>query len=426
MAGGGRPAAHRLTLRTAKLASARLKLGCPGEGANKLARRYNLFIDGQNMPVEYVNSIMEYCSAIGIRQEHARLYASPEEVARIVAKNGPLLADYDIDTVSVPCKPRKNSVDIRIAVDVIEEAVEDTDSDVVIVATNDSDFTHVASRVISYRSEFHLLYTGTAPTGYSSRVIMSQLAGPPSRRQKIVSQVKKVASIFAAPKKAAAIRPPTAFAVDPDYAHATPLASLSEAGFIMRIMAASPAAIDSRALFQAWKDYSGRAWKGKASKKTAQQFADEHFPPGAYRFLEWSETSQNVGYFLSADYGALIAPNGFRNPAFSLVGVHPELLAAQCALLATAMAGASYDNFNLLYDPFADRNVLPRYGAWAIVAAYIRHAKVAEQPRWADPIERQPSIDAQTLRRSFEAELRRQFEEGEIGLEPALRATEAG
>lgn len=368
---------------------------------------------------------MEYCLATGIDQEHARLYASPAEVARIVAKNGTLLADYDIDTVSVPCKPRKNSVDIRIAVDVIEEAVEDTDSDVVIVATNDSDFTHVASRVISYKSEFHLLFTGAPPTGYSSRVIMTRLAGR-TRRQKIVSKVKNVASIFAAPKPGGPANPLPAFAVDPDYSHAVPIASLSEFGFIMRIMAVSPVAVDSRALFQAWKDFSGRAWKGKASKKTAQQFVDERFPAGAYRFFEWNATSQNVGYFLSGDYAALTAPNGLRNPTFSMAGAHPDLLSAQCDILATAMADKGHDNFNSLYDPFKSANVLPRYGAWALVEAYLRHVGGSESPRWADPMERQPSIDAAALRRCFEAEVRRQFETGEIGLEPASRAAETG
>jgi hypothetical protein len=390
-----------------------------------LPRRYNLFIDGQNVPVEYVTSIMEYCQELGVDQEHARLYASPTEIARIVAKKGTLLADYDIDTVSVPCKPRKNSVDIRIAVDVIEEAVEDTDSDVVIVATNDSDFTHVASRVISYKSEFHLLFTGAPPTGYSPRAIMRRLQGR-SRGQKIVSKVKDVASIFAAPKPAVPADPSPAFVVDPDYSHSTPLASLSEFGFIMRIMAVSPVAVDSRALFLAWKDFSGRAWKGKTSKKTAQQFADEHFPPGAYRFFEWDSASRNVGYFLHGDYAALAMPDGVKNPIFSLAGVEPGLLSAQCDILAAAMAEKSFDDFNSLYDSLKEANVLPRYGVWAVVAASMRHIGASASPRWADAVERQPSVDAETLRGCLEAEIRRQFEEGEIALEPVSRTTELG
>lgn|GEM_PF-6949550 len=383
-----------------------------------MARRYNLFIDGQNVTIEFIPQIMDYCGSIGIEQEDARLYASTTEIAKIVAKSGPLLADYDIDAVSVPCKPRKNSVDIRMAVDIIEEAAEDTDSDVVIVATNDSDFTHVASRVISYKSEFHLLHTGAAPSGYSKNVKMTRLKQR-SRREVIAGKVKQVAALMRPPK--GATEPPRAagFAPDPSYSHNAALRDLSPAGFAMRIMAASPIVIDSRCLFAAWKDFSGHAWKGRNSKKSAQQFFDEHFPAGAYRFREWTDKSVNQGYFLCKEYSSIEVSRVMHNGVISMLGSAEELIEGQCAILAEGLRKGSYENFNVIFDESADRNLLPRYGAWGIMEAALRaNAQSESPPRWSDPVERNPEASAEALRLALAAEIRRQFESGEIALEP--------
>jgi hypothetical protein len=383
-------------------------------------KRYNLFIDGQNVDISYIPQIMKYCADIGLEQEDARLYASPGEIARIVAKSGVLLADYDIDAVSVPCKPQKNSVDIRIAVDVIEEAVEDTDSDVVIVATNDSDFTHVASRVISYRSEFHLLHTNSAPSGYSDRVKMTRL-GALSKRQQIAGQVRKVTAMLLPAKGSQNVAQPPrrSFVPDPDYGDDVPLAKLSLAGFVMRIMATSPVAIDSRCLFQSWKDHTAQAWKGRSSKKSAQQFFEERFPFGHYRFIEWNEKAVNAGYFLNVDYASIEVARGTQNSIFSLLGVKPELLARQCDIVAAALREGAYENFNVLYDSSREENVLPRYGAWAIVDAWHRSRGSSDRiPRWLDAVEQDPQCLGGALRSDVEANIRKAVEDGEIALTP--------
>lgn len=381
--------------------------------------RYNLFIDGQNVPLDYISLIMEYCAETGLEQEDARLYASTDEISRIVAKSGTLLADYDIDPVPVPCKPKKNSVDIRIAVDIIEEAVEDTDSDVVIVATNDSDFTHVASRVISYKSEFHLLHTGSAPTGYSERVKMTQLKAF-SKREQIADQVRKVTAILLPGKtsgKKNAVKQKV-FILDQEYSNDAPMLDLSAAGFAMRIMAASPIIVDSRWLFYAWKDFSGNAWKGRNSKKSAQQFFDEVFPIGLYRFVEWNEKTVNSGYFLHRDYASIEVARGYSNTIVSLLGADASLLDRQCEVIAEAMRGSGYENFNCLYDASRENNVLPRYAAWAIVEAWLRRRDAENPPRWMDAIDQYAFADGAMLRVRFDAEIRRQVEAGEIALEP--------
>lgn len=385
-----------------------------------MAKRYNLFIDGQNVPITYIPEIMDYCATTGYDQEDARLYASTAEITKIISAHGTSLADFDIDPVPVRCKPRKNSVDIRIAVDVIEEAVEDTDSDVVIVATNDSDFTHVASRVISYKSEFHLLYTGgNAPTGYSQRVVMTPLKKRASRGAQIVEKVKRVAAIVAARQPAQARpRPAAVFEPDPAYDHAVPIGQLSRAGFVMRILATSPVVVDSRSLFRAWRDHSGKAWKGKASKKTPQAFFDEHFPGAGYLFHEWPQLPQNQGYFLKTGYGSLVAPEGFRNPALSLIGAESRLLALQCEVIARLLRTAGYESFDQLYDSATAENLLPRYGAWALYDAWRKMGAPGHPlPPGNGPIAADPAADAAQLQRCFEQEVRRQFEAGEVALE---------
>lgn len=386
-----------------------------------LSKQYNLYIDGQNVPVEFIPTIMDYCNATGVEQEQARLYGSTTDIARIVGRSGTVLADYDIDTVSVQCKPRKNSVDIKMAVDIIEDALKDTDCDVMVIATNDSDFTHVASRVISYRkSEFHLLHTDEAPTGYSDKVKMTRLKGR-SKREKIAGKAKKVAAALVpnlAKEQSPAADQPT-FVPDPAYSPEAPIAALSPAGFAMRIIAASPVAIDSRCLFQAWKDFNGHAWKGRNSKKSAQQFFNENFPSDSYRFFEWNGSSANSGYFLHQDFASIEVARSFNNSAFSLLGAEEFLLVRQSDLLAESMRQRPYDNFNLLYDISSERNVLPRYGAWAVVEAWTRNRTGGAQPsRWTDPVPQAPAVEGEELRACFEVDVRRQFETGELALQP--------
>lgn len=396
------------------------KVLCHYAGRGILAKRYNLYVDGQNVPVGFIPKIMEYCSATGAEQEQARLYGSTTDIARIVGKSGTLLADYDIDTVSVQCRPRKNSVDIKMAVDIIEDALRHPDCALMVIATNDSDFTHVASRVISYRrSELHLLHTGEAPSGYSDRVRMTRLKAP-SKREKSAGKVM-VAAIPAPAKvkETPAPAPRPGFVPDPDYSHRTPIVGLTPAGFAMRIMATSPIAIDSRCLFHAWKDFTGQAWKGRNSKKSAQQFFDEQFPVGSYRFFEWKENTVNSGYFLHRDYASIEVARGYNNAAFSVLGAEESLLDRQCDLIANAIRNGPYENYNFLYDSSAEANVLPRYGAWGIVEAWSKNRSGADAPpRWVDPLPRDAAVEGRALRTCFESEVRRQFETGELALLP--------
>jgi hypothetical protein len=379
-----------------------------------------LYIDGQNVPVEFIPKIMDYCSGTGVEQEQARLYGSTKEIAAIVGRNGTILADYDIDTVSVQCKPRKNSVDIKMAVDIIEDALRDTDCDVMIVATNDSDFTHVASRVISYRkSEFHLLHTGEPPSGYSSRIKMTRLKAR-SKREGIATKVQKVTAILLPlktkePTEAVQREP---FIPDPNYSNRAPIVALSPAGFVARLLATSPVAIDSRCLFQAWKDFTGHAWKGRNSKKSAQQFFDEQFPIGSYRFFEWDGSTANSGYFLHTDYASLEVARSFNNATLSLLGADEGLLDQQCEVIAAGIRKGPHENYNFLYDAAKDENVLPRYGAWAIVEAWSRNSAGTEPLRWTNPVAQNVSIDGRALRACFDAEVRRQIETGELALQP--------
>lgn len=394
-----------------------------------MPKRYNLYVDGQNVPVGFIPKIMDYCSATGAEQERARLYGSTTDIERIVRKSGTVLADYGIDTVSVQCKPRKNSVDIKMAVDIIEDALRQADCELMVIATNDSDFTHIASKVISYRrSELHLLHTGEAPSGYSDRVKMTRLSAP-SKREKVAGKVKKVAAVLLPakpkPKPAPEPAPKQAFVPDPDYTDEAPIITLGPSGFAMRIMAASPVVIDSRCMFQAWKDFSGQPWKSKNSKKTADQFLGEHFPPDAYRFVQWSGQSANQGCFLSNSYESIHIERGLSNAFVSILGAPADLIDRQAVILAEAIRERAFDDFNGLYDGCRERNLLPRYAALGLLEAW-HSASFPERPpvRWMDPVPQDASIGAESVREAFDAEVRRRFEAGDLALEPRAGSEE--
>jgi hypothetical protein len=384
-----------------------------------LPKRYNLFIDGQNVHARNIPDILDYCGHTGLAKGEAKLYAATHQIGELMTR-GTVLADHDIDPVPVPCKKGKNSVDIRIAVDVIEEACRAAGADSVILVTNDSDFTHVASRVISYGADFHLLYTqGAPPTGYSSKVKLSKLGVGRSRGSDFVEKVKNAAARL---KPMVLVQPPAApalvqFQPDPDYRHALPLADLSAAGFVSRILAASPTIIDSRALFLAWKDFAGRAWKGKGSKKSAQQFFDEQFPQAGYRFFEWPGLPPNQGYFLRPGSAILDAPGGARNPVLSMLGAERELLMLQAEIIAQALRSGDHPDFNHLYEACGPANVLPRYGAWGIVYCWRKSTSPSGlSPVWQDRIELDEKAVGAALVKALDAEIRRQFETGEVAL----------
>ena len=377
-----------------------------------MPKRYNLFIDAQNVPARYIDSIIRYCQSTGYTQEEARLYASPDEIIRILAKTKTLLAENDIDPVPIPCKRGKNSVDIALAVDVIEGACEDHDDDVFIVVTNDSDFTHVASRVISYKSEFHLLYTGEhKPSGYSPKATIRRLEAPAAVRAPPPRPAVDPAA--ARPAAGRESRAPAAPGVLP-YSETIPLNALPEVYFERRVADCSRVAIHSKSLFAAYMEFMGKRWKSLRSKKTAQEFADGFFKHRAYRFVPSENGTSNTGYFVSGDVGKFLVASPEGNEFYCLAGAAEAVLNRQAAVLAKAVSQRDHADFERLYDHCAEENVMPRYGAWALLRGWYQQSGVAKgQQNRQRPVPRQDVSPADILD-GFHAVIRRQMENGEL------------
>ena len=380
-----------------------------------MPKRYNLFIDAQNVPARYIDSIIRYCQSTGYDQEEARLYAAPNEIINILAKTKTLLAENDIDAVPIPCKRGKNSVDIALAVDVIEGACEDCDDDAFIIVTNDSDFTHVASRVISYKSEFHLLYTGkNKPSGYSAKAKIHRLEPPVPSGGALTSNLRDAVKALPVKRGAQRLIGAIKSASAAPYSATTPLKDLAPDHFAQRVAECSPVAIHSKTLFAAYKDLTGQRWKSIRSKKTAEEFAKEFFEGRRYRFMQTENATPNVGYFVSQNVSEFLVSSPEGNEFYCLAGVAETVLSEQAAALAEAISERDHSNFEDLYDACANRNVMPRYGAWALLRGWFQSTGVpkAQQNR-QQPLPRQEVSQAEILD-GFRSEMRRQTEEGEL------------
>jgi hypothetical protein len=380
-----------------------------------LPKRYNLFIDAQNVPARYIDSIIHYCQSTGYVQEEARLYASPNEIITILARTKTLLAENDIDAVPIPCKRGKNSVDIALAVDVIEGACEDSDDDVFIIVTNDSDFTHVASRVISYKSEFHLLYTGkNKPSGYSPKAKLHRLEPPASSAKGLGSNLRNAVKALPVKRGAQRLIGAVKGASSAPYSATTPLKDLARDHFAKRIADCSPVAIHSKSLFAAYKELTGQRWKSIRSKKSAEEFAEEFFGGRRYRFVRNENATPNVGYFVSENVSEFLvsAPEG--NEFYCLAGAEEDVLSRQAGALANALSERDHANFEGLYEACAERNVMPRYGAWALLRAWFQATGVPKAQQNRERALPRREVSQADILDGFRAEMRRQTEEGEL------------
>jgi hypothetical protein len=383
-----------------------------------LATSYSLFIDGQNVPSRYIDPIVQYCESLGHPQKEARLYASTGEIAGIMANWSTILADYDIDPVPVRCKPRKNSVDIKIAVDVIDSACREKANDIVVVVTNDSDFTHIASKVISYKAEFHLLYTDdNQPSDYSLKTVMHRLPDTRGKRKRIAEGVREAAAhLPGARSMKTALRTIAApFVPKQDYSSKTPIAQLNLTNFARRLLETSPVALDARNLFAAYKDHSGRRWKAESSKKTAQAFFDELFAPESYAFRQWTGRTSGEGVFVNPKAGRFEAENGRAIPVVSLIGASPDLLAAQAEIIADSLRSTSFGTPDELYDDARERNILPRYGAAILIKCWSARS-AGPAPGEGPKYPRDETIDARQIVQDYHAELRERIAAGEVVL----------
>jgi len=368
-------------------------------GEQLLADKYKLYIDGQNVPPRYIDQIQAYCRTLGKPARERKFYASVEQVQTILTKTRTLLAENDIDPVSVPCRKGKNSVDIFMAVDIIEDALGEHGEDIVVLVTNDSDFTHIASRLISRGNDLHLLYSTTKPDGYSKKVIFHRLQGKDGPAKSLAAGAKKLVQQIVSPKAARVPASAAAPAKPPPipYSRSAPLKALDETGFFTRLFEYSPIMMETQVLFRAWQDFSGKRWKPAASKSTAADFLAEHIGPGRYTFVQWEGMSPNSGYIVRSDLkDALVMTRGV--PVLALLGASRYPLHAQCHAIARRMASGPFPSLDAFHDADAETTLAPRYVTWALVRNWLSRTGIAaEALGQSRAIAQDPSVTAELL-----------------------------
>lgn len=242
-----------------------------------------LLIDGQNIASSKVDAIIRRCK-LHTRLSHIKVYIrSGDEYL----PDAQWLADNAVSIEGVICKPRKNSVDIRIAVDAIHYALYHEGLKKFFIATNDSDFTHVASRLLSYDKEVYVITTNRdIPTGYSKAVVHTP----------IVDEEQIVGSTIV------------------EHSADQGVSSVIERKIVLKeiisgLLEISPFSLQAGIVYGEIRHRTGKPWKSKSSKQTAGEFFGDLLEDAL--FVE-SNKVKNDGFLMKTSFNSEIF-NHFRS-----------------------------------------------------------------------------------------------------------------
>jgi hypothetical protein len=248
-----------------------------------------VYVDGQNIPHKMFDAMFAYLTET-FDNSTVKVYndASKPSTVQLHWCN-----DNGADYVSVLCKSGKNSVDIRIAVDAVYDGCTAT-LDSFVLVTNDSDFSHVASKLIARGKQVTLLHTQPEPPrGYSPKVKTFQIAakGAPAQRSAPIKPAPPAAPVSVAPVVASE----KIVAMNPD----TYRGNFEEVA--RRIVQASPFYVTSTYLYSVYLTVTGKSWKS-GKNYTAQKWLSELFPKGEIVFVQQERMPPNSGFVCTARF----------------------------------------------------------------------------------------------------------------------------
>jgi NYN domain len=266
-----------------------------------LAKTY-IYIDGQNVGPNILPNLNKSLSAIGIRGGVKRYYHSRNDDARLSKEKKSKFDENEVDIIAVNCQPAKNSVDIRIAVDSIETSCIDSQSETFIFVTNDSDFSHVTSRIINFGKNVYLFHTRASDhSSYSANVKKHNIGVPAIEKtagalvqratravkdavpDKIKSTAKQTANILQGKPKETGHYD----AFDKNKL----IAGLEESGGII---------IPSDKMYRTFKEVYNIEWNRGVPKIQPQVFADLFFGKNVFRFvLLKTESEFGDGFYIN-------------------------------------------------------------------------------------------------------------------------------
>lgn len=266
-----------------------------------MAKTY-IYIDGQNVGPNVLPNLNKKLSELGIKGGVKRYYHSRNDDARLGDDKRSKLDENEVEIISVNCKAAKNSVDIRIAVDSIETSCTDTQSEKFIFVTNDSDFSHVTSRIINFGKDVFLLYTKKGDhSSYSASVKKQHIGATPSTtRSGAIVQRATQAVKAAVPPKILATAKQTANIITGRPKEAGHYDSFDRNRLIQGFEKTGGIIIPSDKMYRSFKEIYDIEWNRGVPKIEPQVFADLFFGKNIYRFVRLKVNDENSdGFYIN-------------------------------------------------------------------------------------------------------------------------------